>query len=150
MSSSNSMTYQVSKSNQNLDIGKLNLIIHGRCSRPEFVQLILEKNCKNLIERFHIFPQTQKLDRKVKTIWNLLFAGYIREIQTKNNILIPSAVAQLVQNYIKIGAADFFCDPVHKKADDMTYLIWYNDTQFYFRCGNKTHCSYQKFPNPNN
>ena len=147
MSSSNSMEFQSSESSQHIDIMKLNLIIHARCSRPEFAQLILQRNCKNLTERFHIFPKTQKLDRKVKKMWNLLFAGYIREIQSKNNIFIPSAVAQLLKNCIKIGAADFFCDPSHNNPDDMTYLIWYNDQQFFFRCGNKTHNSYQKFPN---
>ena len=61
----------------------------------------------NVIQRFHI---NQLQMKQVQQAWDDLFNGYMRNLEKKTKVWLPTAIIQLIKKNIQIGAAEFYCE----------------------------------------
>jgi len=45
----------------------------------------------------------------IKHLFDLLFVGFITEFEMNNNMNIPTVIANIIRNNIKVGVAYFYC-----------------------------------------
>ena len=125
------------ESNIDAESVKLNLMLNARFTDVHFAQLLLHQKPKIITQRFHpckpFQAQTTIFDNKVKAAWGDLFAGIIKKFQKDYDVYVPSVVSSCIKKYVKVGAADFYF------FTDMqtTYLAWFSESEFWFKCGNK-------------
>jgi len=110
---------------------RLNLIINAKFNKH--AQSLLNADCKErIVQKFR--TKIGPVEKEINDRWEEIFCKIIKYFEIKTSLEIPKSIANFLQSFLEIGAADFYQNVVKDSGEE---LVWKDDSSFLFVLDNK-------------